>query len=406
MLRRYLFALGGTVLPLTLLAQSIVGVGSSTISGEGAIPKDSSWLNLLGNFYSRQGLNVSITNVGWPGSTSFNGMPSSYRTPTAVFNDSTPLLYHNITYAWLFNPDIVIIAYPSNDVVLNFSIQQWLSNLRTIYDSVSVLGRTAWVATSQPRDDVGPDVRQLLKEVRDSILLEFAGHALDFYDVLADPATMEFQSGLTDDGIHPNNTGHELLFEVARDANLVSMTPLPLSIAGFSAVWNKGEIDLAWRVTGTGIGSGSSVERSGDGVDFTAIWEEQKTDAALAYHRFADRQPLSGRNFYRIKLAEGATIHYSPIVSLVNAGAGWKLERLYPAGTSAIWKMDLSTSVGGQVTIRVFDAPGKSVLIKRINIAAPGGSFALDLSTLAAGQYFMQVTTEQGPVAARPIQRW
>jgi hypothetical protein len=183
------------------------------------------------------------------------------------------------------------------------------------------------------------------------------------------------------------------------------VSTVSLAIANFGAVWNTGEVDLDWRVTGTGLWTALSVERSLNGTDFTGIWQEPQAAMSLADYHYADRHPMPGRNFYRIKLVAGSMTAYSPVVDLINTNHGWKLETLHP-GNGTQWFMELQTASSGQAMIRVVDAAGKSVLIKRIVVVAPGGSFTLDLSTLAAGEYFLQVDTEQGPIAARAIQRW
>ncbi|HWB92034.1 MAG TPA: GDSL-type esterase/lipase family protein [Puia sp.] len=406
--RRSAVFLAGLIMPLALCAQTIVGIGSSTISGEGADPGQS-WLDLLQAYYTQSGLTVNIVNLGLSKSSSFNGMPSSYETPLMPgdpFDPSTPLYDHNITYAWNYHPDVVIIAYPSNDVVYGFTVAQWLSNLRTINDSVIAVGKSAWIATSQPRNDQPMSIRLLLKEARDSILAEFPGRALNFYDQLVDPATLGIQTSLTNDGIHPNDAGHALLFQVAKTANILNPTPLALSITGFGGSWNNGGIDLHWQITGTGLLSASSVERSGDGMHFNELWQESSLDQDLGNYSYTDQHPLSGNNFYRVKLNEQGAISYSPIISIGNPVRGWSIGELYSTGDGSQWNVVVNSADGGKVSLRIVDAGGKMILGQQAMMPASSQQFSLDLSPLAAGQYFLEVWTNRGRIATRAIQRF
>lgn len=404
---RCALSLAGLLTPIALIAQTIVGIGSSTISGEGADP-GKSWLDLLGAYYTQSGLTVTIENLGLSKSSSFNGMPSSYKTPlmpSDPFDPSTPLYGHNITYAWNFFPDVVIVAYPSNDVVYGFSVDQWVSNLRTIYDSITVLGKVAWIVTSQPRNDQPTSIRQQLKQARDAILAEFPGRTLNFYDPLVDPATLGIQSSLTTDGIHPNDAGHMLLFQVAQAANILTPAPLALSILGFGGSRGNGGIDLHWEVTGTGLESSSAVERSGDGIHFTDLWEEPASDRGLGSHSYTDQHPLSGNNFYRIKLTDQEATTYSPIISLGNPVVGWNIEKLYSTGDGSLWNLVINSGDGGKISLRVVDVTGRLIL-RQEGMMSPGSQqFSIDLSAYANGQYFLEIWTQKGHLATRAIQR-
>jgi lysophospholipase L1-like esterase len=388
-------------------AQKIVAIGSSTVSGEGADPRSNAWLNLYGTYLTGLGLPVTIVNLGASGTTSFNGLPSSYATPSNAnpLPPDLPFLNHNITYALTLHPDIVLIAYPSNDFVLGFTMTQFLANLRTIYDSALAMGKIAYVSTSQPRNDLPTPIRVLLRTAKDSILAEFAGHTLDFWTPLADPVTLGFKTGLTSDAIHPNNAGHQLLFQVARDANIIPITPLPIKLTGFKAIFQDQKVHLQWRSSDQTGAVIFKVQRSGDGLLFDDRWQEQSSGTSSPTdHSWTDGSPLSGRSFYRIMFTEQGLTSYSGIVSILNASGGWKIGKLYPINGS-LWNLEVLTGKGGNVMAHLVDGNGRSVLRRTIYVNPPSAIVPLDLSGLAAGEYFLQLSAPDGGRSTRAIQK-
>jgi acyl-CoA thioesterase-1 len=389
----------------TAIAQHIVAIGSSTVSGEGADPIDSAWLNLYGAYLTNLGLPVTITNLGYSGTTTFAGMPSSFATPVSPPQPGVPFLDHNITYALSLNPDLVLIAYPSNDLVLGYTITQYLSNLRTIYDSALALGKTAYVSTTQPRNDIGTAIRALQLTARDSILAEFPGHVLNFWDPLADPVTLGFKTGLTTDGIHPNNAGHQLLFQVVRDANIIPVGPLAIKLTDLRAIFQDGTVHLQWKSSNqTGLAI-FNVQRSWDGILFDDRWEEQsKGTSSPADHSWTDATPLSGRSFYRVKITEQGSVSYSATVSILNTSGGWKIGKLYSINGS-LWNVEILSGKAGNVMAYLLDGSGRNVLHRTLYVNPPSTILPMDLSALAAGEYFLQLTTPDGSKTTRAIQK-
>ena len=389
----------------TIFGQSIVGIGSSSISGEGASPRDSAWLYLYGFYLTNLGIPATITNLGYSGTTTFAGMPSSFATPVSPPSPGVPFLDHNITYALSLNPDIVLIAYPSNDLVLGYTITQYLSNLRTIYDSALALGKTAYVSTTQPRNDIGASIRALQLTARDSILAEFPGHALNFWDPLADPVTLGFKTGLTNDDIHPNNAGHQLLFQVVKNANIIPISPLAIKLTGFRAFFQGQTVRLQWTSfdqTGPVV---FGVQRSRDGFLFDDLWQE-KTDgtSSTTDHSWTDPTPLPGRSFYRVKITEQGSTSYSGIASIINTSDGWKIGKLYSINGS-LWNVEIISGKAGNVMAYLLDGSGRNVLHRTVYVNPPSTLLPVDLSGLAAGEYFLQLTTPDGGKTTRAIQK-
>jgi lysophospholipase L1-like esterase len=389
-------------------AQKIAAIGSSTVSGEGAIPRDSCWLNLHQLYLTGLGLPVTTLNLGWSGTSSFNGLPSSMGPggeATSELTSRQPFLDHNITAALAINPAVVFIAYPSNDLVLNYTMTEYLRNLRIIVDSVRAAGKIAYVATSQPRNDVGPAIRALQVIAKDSILAEFPGFTFNFWDPLADPVTLGFKAGLTGDGIHPNNAGHQLLFQVVKNTNVLSIAPLALKLNDLTAIYRDRQIRLSWNISNQDAMAALWIQRSRDGNLFEDRHQLSVAEnTTTTNYSWTDESPLPGKSFYRIKIAEQGAATYSKVISIFTTTDEWKIGKLY-AVSGSLWNLEILSGKEGTVKFHLVDGSGRSLLQRSLYVNAPSTIFPVDLSGLANGAYFLQLSTPEGGRLTRAIQK-
>ncbi len=295
-------------------------MGSSSAQGIGACPIDSSWVNLIKAYFQHQGLIDTIYNIAFGGTTTYAGMPLGFNQPTGrpVLPD-TP---YSITTALSYNPDLVIVAYASNDAATGYHVNETMANLRTIYQTVIDAGKICYITTTQPRNL--PLIQQeLLKEDRDSVLMEFPVFSLNFYNALvaADSLTPNpiYNSG---DGIHPNNAGHQLLFQVVRDSNILSsFIPLALTLDAFTARPEQQDVLLQW----TALAAGPAlfvIQRSRDGITFADLGQDNgpgvsqhngsATSSGTEYS-WKDMGPLPGRSYYRLKTDDAGAVTFSSV---------------------------------------------------------------------------------------------
>src|ERR1700722_16509515 len=119
-MNKYLFTFA-VILACSLSAAAqtkriVAVIGSSSAFGTGANPMDSSWVNLTKDYLKGLGLIDTIYNIALGGSTTFAGLPT-----WDSGGASAPDTAHNITKALRYNPDVVLIAYASNDVVADYT---------------------------------------------------------------------------------------------------------------------------------------------------------------------------------------------------------------------------------------------------------------------------------------------
>ncbi len=209
-------------------AKTVVFLGSSTTAGVGASTTDSSYVGRFTKYYTAQGMVSNVVNLSVSGYNPYNAMPTGYTAPASVVNalgasaaavDPTV----NITEALTYNPDIIVINFPNNgyDVLSTADI---MNGLQQLYNFAAANGAQVYISTTQPREDFSTSIQGFLKVLRDSILLRFGSHAMNFYDPITVPGTTQRLYPSSADNIHDNDQGHLQLFNVVVGTNIFQNT--------------------------------------------------------------------------------------------------------------------------------------------------------------------------------------
>ncbi len=222
--------------------------------------------------------------------------------------------------ALLFNPDVVIVCFASNDIGDGYSKAEYLFNLHVIANFVHAAGKICYIATTQPRTSFNPALQDSLLKVRDSILAEFGPFALDFYSPVVSPDSLNINPVYAyTDNIHLNDAGHQQLFQVAKNNVILSATPLALALTSFTAQREQQEVLLKWTDQGEDAPANFEIQRSttGTGPSFETVQVEKGDGGSLTdNYSWTDEHPLSGGSFYRIKIDEPGKESYSPVISI------------------------------------------------------------------------------------------
>jgi lysophospholipase L1-like esterase len=381
----------------------IAVMGSSSAQGVGANPIDSSWVNLAKAYFQHLGLIDTIYNIAFGGSTTYIGMPTGYTPPAGR---PAPDPAYNITTALSYNPDLVIVAYASNDAAGDFTVHETMSNLRTIYQAVIDAGKICYITTTQPRDLL-PVQQELLKEERDSVQMEFPVFSLNFYNplVAADSLTLNpiFDSG---DGTHPDNAGHQLLFQVVRDSNILSsFNPLALTLDAFTASPEQQDVLLQWNSLAAGPAL-FVIQRSQDDITFADLGQDNAParSSGLQYS-WKDMGPLPGTSYYRLKTDAAGTVAFSPVASVWRSVPDFSIGNLYVQEGGSQLAVGIQSAGNRNVFMTVVDVNGALVSQQLAYATAPSCTLYLSLSGLAHGLYFLRVSTAEGTVSTKPFLR-
>jgi len=171
-----------------------------------------------------------------------------------------------------------------------------------------------------------------------------------------------------------------------------SFTPpvaLPITLLDFTGIRQGSKAKLSWKTTNESNAASFIIERNGDGGSFTAIGTVARQNSkkqSLSY-RFTDASPLSGNNYYRLKMVDqdGAfsfsrtvMLSFSPITLQISPNPAHGTANLYIGNNTEAY------------FIQLFDGNGRSMRQYR---TTPGNTvFPIDLSGLSKGVYTVKVT--------------
>ena len=124
---------------------------------------------------------------------------------------------HNITRALELTPDLIILNFGASDVAQGIPIATSIAYYQEMKAAADLLGIPLFLTTTQPRN-LTLAKRTVLRDEAIAVRATFGAIVIDIYDELADSNDLRlktiYDSG---DGKHPNDAGHNYLFETVRD---------------------------------------------------------------------------------------------------------------------------------------------------------------------------------------------
>lgn len=194
----------------------LVVLGSSTAAGMGTTSLDSTWVNRYKSYLQQTLASSEVINLAQGGFTTFNVMPTGY-TPPSPWNTSNfqPSLTRNITYALSLNPSLIIVNLPTNDCDLHVPVALQTANYDRLVQEASARSVPIWIASTQPRTNADALGRELLKAMRDTILIRYSPFSIDFWTGIAQ-SNGSIIPAYDFDGTHLNDAGNAVLFGQAR----------------------------------------------------------------------------------------------------------------------------------------------------------------------------------------------
>lgn len=185
----------------------VVVLGSSTAAGVGPTNIKNSWVNQLTVFLQSLDENNSVINLAVGGFTTYHVLPTNKIPPE---NRPQPDPQRNITAAIRYEPTLIIVNLPTNDVAYNYSLPEIAKNFRIITNEAKKLDIPIWITTTQPRN-LDDALRKRLVSLNDTLYDNYPKKIIDFWSVLANndgSINPFFGCG---DGIHLNDLAHTLL---------------------------------------------------------------------------------------------------------------------------------------------------------------------------------------------------
>jgi hypothetical protein len=177
--------------------------------------------------------------------------------------------------------------------------------------------------------------------------------------------------------------------------------PVPVDLLNFEAKLNKTkEVELKWTTTSEVNANHFELERSADGINYTAIAriKASGTPSGMTTYGHIDTKPEMV-NYYRLKMIDKDGTHKYSSIRLIqlNNETGISVQ-LYPVPVSkelTVYHKDASIT-----QIRVVSTWGQTLHTQQISMSQTA---QVDMSRYAAGVYIIEVTDETGRITREQV---
>ena len=193
-----------------------------------------------------------------------------------------------------------------------------------------------------------------------------------------------------------NNTSNVAVVYLNAD----NSAPLSVKVLSFEATKKGANAALInWSLQSDGNQYGYTLERSVDGKSFTTISTLNASfNNEVFRSSYLDEQPITGRNFYRLKIEdETGNATYSS-VKMINFDV-IKATEIFPNPTKGTFVVATPNEVPSK--IQVVDVQGR--VINKVNPHSTETKF--DISGFAAGTYFVKIVSASGKTENLKVQK-
>lgn len=370
------------VLAFTVQAQKrIVLMGSSTAQGVGASSPSLSMFGRLQAHYNTH----TWYNLGLSGMNTYEALAASVPGKPPIRPAS------NITAALGYDPDIIIVSYPSNDVNNGYTNEETIANLNLLYNIASTNGVTMFFLGTQPRDFVDEARRTQLSTQNDQILQTFIGKSINVYPLVSRTGGYIATDVAVGDGIHLNDEGHRRLFQAVVNFDIFSVV-LPIVVNDFKAEIQHKSAVLRWKAKADDQHDFVAVEKSTDGQQFREIGKVRPKSRGTSFepYQFTDADPAIGKNYYRLALLDkNGRKSFTKTVQINNLLPGTVSAYPVPANDVLHIKTILSTKT--TVTITITDLTGRALYNSSRTGDKGVNTFTIPVHQISKGMYLVSV---------------
>ena len=172
--------------------------------------------------------------------------------------------------------------------------------------------------------------------------------------------------------------------------------PLPIVLVSFDAAKSGSSVKLNWLTSSEINAKGYDVERSGNGIDFTAITNVPAVGSSN--YSSIDASPLSGVNYYRLKMIDiDGKFKYSNVRTVLFDGSAVLFD-IYPnpVVTSKLYLHLQQNNYAGKAQAIITDIAGRSVQSININVVKGNNQMPISVNGLSTGTYFVTIYDASG----------
>ena len=211
--------------------------------------------------------------------------------------------------------------------------------------------------------------------------------------------------------LQPNNTTWYYYFIVTQaDGNKVVTSPiwytrndviLPVSLFNFHGSYDKNSKYnmLYWNTAQESNSAGFTIQRSIDGgrtyTDLGTVQAAGYSNANREY-QFADKQPVAGTAFYRLKMFnKDQTFSFSPVITITPGAAETIHYTVYPNPANGFTWIQTTSNETVHLDVQLLDANGRILRNQPLQVRSRQ---RFDLTGLAKGLYFIRISDTKNNV--------
>ena len=178
---------------------------------------------------------------------------------------------------------------------------------------------------------------------------------------------------------------------------------LPITLVNFTATKAALAVNLNWEVSAEINAKGYEVERSANGSNFTVIGKIAAT--GKGNYSSVDANPLSGVNYYRLKMLDkDGKFKYSDVRTVLFDGTAVVFDIFPNPVISNKLNLHLQQyNYEGKAQAIIKDMLGRSIQTTGVNIVKGNNQLPIVLTGLNSGSYFVTLHTANGTVIAEPL---
>jgi hypothetical protein len=172
---------------------------------------------------------------------------------------------------------------------------------------------------------------------------------------------------------------------------------LPVQLEYFKAAKVNNANSIQWKASCSNpAGASFSLQQSGDGINFFTIYFISAS-ALQCQQPFVvtDKNPLRGKNYYRLLLTEDITPAVLSNVILLQDNSNTGI-RLFPSTVVNTANLNITAIQKSQVHIVITDMAGRKLQIKNIPLTSGDNSIVMDFAALHSGVYLLAIFNEEG----------
>lgn len=173
----------------------------------------------------------------------------------------------------------------------------------------------------------------------------------------------------------------------------LNSTVLPIKLESFTATSRTNTVNLDWKVSSEINISKYEVERSNNGTEFKSISSLSARNSAN--YSSVDNSPLSGFNYYRLKITENdGRFSYSDVQKVKVDGKSLSINAVYPNPASDNITLSINNNSSTEAVIQIIDFNGRIVSTRKVTIQDGLTVKTFNVSDLTSGFYVLRIMTK------------